>query len=177
MNQRRYIITGAPSTGKSTVISELGNHHATFPEAARKIIQEQLKLNSSKVPWLNNYEFSKLVVAQQIQDRSIKFNQPVFYDRGIPDVIAYLNYYNQKEHLHEFLTHAHNHRYSDKVFLMPPWENIYQNDPERKETFKEAQDINKQLIDSYRALNYEIIEVPFVKSKERVKFILDQINL
>jgi len=177
MNQRRYIITGAPSTGKSTVINKLGDQHVTFPEVARKVIQEQLKLNSNKVPWLNNYEFSKLVVAQQIQDRSTQVNEPVFYDRGIPDVIAYLNYYKQKEYLHEFLAHANNYRYSNKVFLMPPWEGIYQNDTERKETFKEAQAINEQLIESYQTLNYEIIEVPFVNSKERVKFILDQINL
>jgi len=177
MSQRRYIITGAPSTGKSTVINELGDQHVIFPEAARKVIQEQLALNSNKVPWLDNYEFSKLVVAQQIQDCSIKSKQTVFFDRGIPDVIAYLNYYKQKEYLHEFLTHANNHRYSDKVFLMPPWEGIYQNDPERKETFKEAKVINEQLVDSYQALNYEIIEVPFVNPKERVKFILDQINL
>ncbi|MFT6717574.1 MAG: putative ATPase [Saprospiraceae bacterium] len=177
MIKGRYIITGAPSSGKTTVLNELSNHNVIFDEAARKVIQEQLQLNSDKVPWLNNYEFSKLVVSQQIKDHETPVNSAAFYDRGIPDVIAYLKHYNQNQHLQKFLNYANEYRYADKVFLMPPWEDIYQTDVERKENFKEAQSINDQLIETYLALNYEIIEVPFVNSKERVKFILDQINL
>ena len=176
MSIGRYIITGAPSSGKSTVVNELSNHHVTFDEAARKVIQEQLQLNSNKVPWLNNYEFSKLVVSQQIKDHQTALNSAAFYDRGIPDVIAYLQHYKQKQHLQEFLNYANKYRYANKVFLMPPWKDIYQKDAERKESFEEAVNINDQLIESYLVLNYEIIEVPFVNSTERVKFILDQIN-
>ncbi|MFT6746160.1 MAG: putative ATPase [Glaciecola sp.] len=176
MNKERFVITGAPSTGKSTVIKLLSEQHLTFAEAARKVIQEQIKLNSNKVPWLDNYEFSKLVVKQQIKDHQ-QVSTAAFYDRGVPDVIAYLKHFQQDNFVDKFMKTASKYRYASKVFLMPPWEIIYQNDVERKESFEDAHSINKHLIDTYQALNYEIIEVPFVNSTERVKFILDQINL
>ena len=176
MNNQRFVITGAPSTGKSTVIKLLSEQHLTFPEAARKVIQQQLYLNSNKVPWLDNYEFSKLVVQQQIEDHSV-ISTPTFYDRGVPDVIAYLKHFKQDNLIAEFMSTAYEYRYAQQVFLMPPWEIIYQNDVERKESFEDAVSINKEIIDTYRTLNYEIVEVPFVNSTERVKFILDQINL
>jgi len=177
MGIHRYIITGAPCSGKSTVIEELSTAHNTFQEVARKVIREQLKLKTNFVPWLNNYEFSKLVVAQQIEDFNSDYTGPVFFDRGIPDIIAYLNYYDQKKHVPEFRNHAKNHRYESKVFLMSPWEDIFKKDTERRESFQEAQDVNLELIKSYQALDYEIIEVPLVNPKDRAKFILDQINL
>lgn len=176
MNSGRYIITGGPCSGKSTVIKELGIEHVTFREVARKIIREQLELKTDYVPWLNNYEFSKLVVIQQIKDYNSKSKDLIFFDRGIPDVIAYLNYYDQKKHVPEFLNHAENCPYEKKVFLMPPWEDIFENDSERRESFQEAQNVNLQLIKSYQTLNYEIIEVPRVNPEDRAKFILDQIN-
>ena len=75
MNNERFVITGAPSTGKSTVIKSLSEHHKTFGEAARIVIQEQLKAQSNKVPWLDNYEFSKLVAQQQIKDHEKNENR------------------------------------------------------------------------------------------------------
>jgi predicted ATPase len=176
VNKGRYIITGAPSTGKSTVVNELNSTYETFPEVARAIIQQELATNSKNVPWLDNYEFSKLVINQQIEDFEANNNSITFYDRGIPDVIAYLKYYQQAEFLDEFINQAKEYRYAKKVFLMPPWERIYQKDEERRENFKEAILLNDKLITSYDSLGYEIIEVPFVNPKERVKFILDQIN-
>lgn len=145
-----------------------------MPEAARKIIKEQLNLKSNKVPWLDNHAFSKLVISQQIKDYNDALADVVFYDRAIPDVIAYLNYYKQQMHLDEFLVHADKYRYSNKVFLLPPWQEIYEKDEERTETFEESALINEELIKSYKALNYEIIEVPFDNSTERAKFILEQ---
>lgn len=176
MKKGRHIITGAPSTGKSTVIKELSLTHETFPEVARIIIQQELALNSENVPWINNHEFSNLVVKQQIKDYQAQKNSLSFYDRGLPDVIAYLHYHKQEELTNQFILQAKKYKYSNKVFLLPPWEKIYQKDLERRESFKEAIKVHHQLIASYTNLKYEIIEVPFVSPKERVKFILDRIN-
>lgn len=170
----RYIITGPPSSGKTTLIELLKKHHDVKEEAARKIIKEQLELKSDKVPWLNNYEFSKLVHEQQIKDFNATNNHICFYDRGLPDVMAYLAYHEQPEYLKEFTTTARQYRYHKKVFLLPPWKEIYDKDYERKENFDDACQIYQLLKTTYLQLSHQIIEVPLVNPQERIKFILQQ---
>lgn len=172
-NIKRFIITGAPSTGKSTVLEMLkkkGFH--TVDEVARKIIKQELAAGSNKVPWLDNDAFSALVVQQQMIDFKNVTDSINFFDRGIPDVLAYMNHFNSKKHFDHFKVLARQHNYHNKVFIFPPWLEIYQTDNERIESFSEANNIHKELKNIYSELNYQIIEMPFCDSIERTNFIL-----
>lgn len=51
---KRYIITGAPGTGKTNVIDTLQQYgYSCYGEISREIIRTQQKVNSDKTPWMD----------------------------------------------------------------------------------------------------------------------------
>ena len=90
------------------------------------------------------------------------------------DGLAYMKLQNIPIPQH-MLTDLTLHRYESKVFIASPWEEIYHQDSERLESFKEAIAIDKSLREIYQSFGYELVEVPFTTIEERVKFILSQI--
>ena len=171
-NSKRVIITGAPGTGKSSIIEalrDLGHH--VFDEVAREVIKVEMEKGSDHVPWLDMTNFSiKVVEGQKKQHESTK--ELSFFDRGIPDVLAYMRY--GKVPLFKELEDAlEAFRYHKYVFITPPWEEIYVNDEERKETFEESVLIHNHLKEAYESLGYNIIEIPKSEVSERIKFIIN----
>ena len=172
---RRVVITGGPATGKTSLIqalNKIGNQ--TFPEVARQIIKEQLEIKSNLVPWYDVSGFSKLVLEEQLNHFNSATNKLNFYDRGIPDLIGYLNHGNQP--IFDKLNECNSsHRYNT-VFILPPWKEIYETDNERRENFEDAVLIYEALKSAYSNTGYDFIIVPKLKIKERLKFILDKLN-
>ncbi|WP_025739499.1 AAA family ATPase [Aquimarina pacifica] len=181
MAKKRIVITGAPGTGKTSIINELEKtHFFCFHEVIRTMTQEAKKKEGSKTmisnpivsvsdPYLFNKQIltertKQFVTAQEIE------KDILFYDRGIPDVLAYMNYFGQ-EYEKGFIEVCQNHVY-DYVFLLPPWEQIYVSDEERFESFEQAQEIHLSLKKIYTDLGYKCIEVPFGTVRERSDFIL-----
>ncbi len=174
---KRVIITGGPGTGKTTIIKLLESHG--FPchkEAARAVIKVQLEKDSDLLPWKNLEKFSDEVFSQQ----QLQYGQAVpnicnFYDRGMPDVIAYLRRDDiASPHLDEVVPA---YPYYKEVFVTPPWEDIYKKDNERREDFKTMVEIHQSLIKTYGSFGYNVIEVPFVRAKKRMEFVLERLQL
>jgi len=97
-----------------------------------------------------------------------------FFDRGIVDAVSFL------EHLHlavpEHLANAaRKYRYYGKVFMTPPWREIYRNDEERRHSFDEAVANYMSLVGTYERLGYEVVEIPKVDIEARAGFILDRV--
>ena len=104
----RVVITGGPATGKTTLITELNKlGYAVFPEAARSVIKQQITLSSDKVPWLDVSGFSQLVLNKQCHHFKMANNRLSFFDRGIPDIIGYLNNFNYYYYLFMILPLSH----------------------------------------------------------------------
>jgi predicted ATPase len=168
-----YIITGGPGFGKTQLIEELqSSGYLCSDEFARKIIEEQISSGGEVLPWKNPKLFQMEVLKQRISFfESVADDTPVFADRGIPDQLAFARYkgFGVPELLIE---NSENYRYAQQVFVTPPWQEIYRNDAIRQETFDEAVMIHKQIIETYRDLNYTIIELPLLSSKKRLEFIL-----
>ena len=83
----------------------------------RKVIQKQLEINTSNVPWDNVLEFSKLVLIEQIKDFNKGNENLVFFDRGIPDIVGYLNH-ARKKIFKELKKSCSLNRY-DYIFILP----------------------------------------------------------
>jgi predicted ATPase len=66
--------------------------------------------------------------------------------------------------------------YCRKVFIFPPWEEIYENDAERKQDFIEAIATYREMVNAYIKFGYELIEVPKVSVKERAQFIVSEMS-
>jgi predicted ATPase len=60
------------------------------------------------------------------------------------------------------------------VFVLPPWEDIYESDEARYENFEQAKLIYNHLLETYQNYGYHLIEVPRGTVEERIKYILSQ---
>lgn len=65
-----------------------------------------------------------------------------------------------------------NYQYFPKVFVLPPWKVIYENDAERDHTFEHAESVNRIAQAWSRRCGYRIVEVPMVSVDERCTFVL-----
>lgn len=88
-----HVITGGPGAGKTSLIAALarqGLHH--MPEAGRAIIQEQVGINGSALPWGDREAFAARMLTRDMgsYSKAASLSGPVVFDRGIPDVIGYL---------------------------------------------------------------------------------------
>lgn len=173
---KAYIITGAPGTGKSTIIDALRQTgHVCFDEIARKIIAQELKQGTNRLPWIDIRSFSELVLEEMLTQKPDVLNEPLsFLDRGIPDIVGYFNYTKITPAPHYFEA-LKDYPYQNKVFFTPLWEEIYVTDSERLETTDEAKKISEALFNTYTSLGFNVVEIPKASIKERLKFILENI--
>lgn len=184
MEQQKIIITGGPSTGKTAIINYLEESgYFCFNEFIRSITKEAIK-NDNAISFVSNpivsvadpYQFNLQLLTGRVQQYldAIKYDKTiVFFDRGIPDVLAYMDLFDQT-YDKTFLKACTDHVY-DTVFLLPPWKEIYVSDNERQESFEEAQQVYHHLSNTYSRLGYDCIEVPFETIENRTNFILSNL--
>lgn len=168
-----YVITGAPSSGKTAVIRELENRgYRVVHEVARAYIAEELKKGRK----LEEIRADALRFERHILDRKIKIEAAlpkeavIFFDRAVPDSIAYftLEGLNSAQPLEK----SKIVRYK-KVFLLERLR--FEKDPVRAEDESIATRLDGLIEDSYRMLGYDIVRVPVLSIKNRTEFILQQI--
>jgi len=99
----------------------------------------------------------------------------IFFDRGIPDVHAYMNCFGQGYDA-DFEQPCYDYRY-DQILLMPPWQEIHVIDNERFESFEEAIRIYQSLKKAYTDFGYSVTLIPKGSVEERTIFILNRLNL
>ncbi|WP_367165703.1 AAA family ATPase [Kosakonia cowanii] len=176
--QHRFVITGGPGSGKSTVIDVLINRgYWSSTEAGRAVIQDQVRIGGNALPWADQAAFAELMLCWEMRSwhEAEGLSEPCFYDRGVPDVAGYL-------HLSELPTPAHldnaiaEFPYNHVVFIAPPWREIYVQDAERKQSFDVAVSTYHAMVETYHKHDYQLIELPYVLAEERADFILSEIN-
>ena len=179
LSTKKIVITGGPGTGKSTLINSLIKRgHNCLEEISRQVILEAKKEGIDQLFLIHPLRFSeKLLKGRQKQfiDAEIHTNKTVFFDRGIPDVLAYMDYIgdNYPEHFIEACENAKYHQ----VFILKPWKAIYTSDNERYESFDQALKIHDYLVNTYQSFNYNLIDVPFGTVENRTDFILNTLDI
>lgn len=169
-----YVITGGPSSGKTTVLKELAKlGYIIYPEAARVFIDEEMaKGKSLREIRGNEAEFQRKVLKIKIQiEKEAPRDKIVFFDRGIPDSIAYYQICGLDPK--EVLKFCKRKVYK-KIFFLEQLP--FKNDYARIEDGKTIKKLNKLLKESYEKLGYEVIVIPAMSVKERVKKILSEIK-
>ncbi len=181
LKPKKVVITGAPGTGKSSIIHELeATGYFCFHEVIRSMTLEAKSKGNpggySRNPLAfvaDPYHFNEQLLSGRLTHfrEAGQVKKPVvFYDRGLPDVLAYMDYFKQ-EYAPEFVWACEEHRYH-KVLLLPPWEEIYVSDNERLESFEEALQIHEYLIATYKRFGYVPTLVPPGTVGERTAQIL-----
>lgn len=171
------VLLGGPGTGKSTLINELvARGFCCYPEISRQVTMKAQEEGIEQLFLEQPLLFSQMLLEGRIEQYKNALNEPdnvVFIDRGIPDVVAYMDYIGD-EYPESFVQACEDYKYS-KTFILPPWEEIYQSDAERYENFEQAVKIQEHLIETYKKYGYELIEVPKDTVENRILYILDKI--
>ncbi|WP_432411135.1 AAA family ATPase [Rasiella sp. SM2506] len=175
---KRIAIIGGPGTGKSTLISSLeADGYACMREISRDIILEAQKEGVEQLFLTNPILFSQKLLEgrlQQFLDAERYETNYLFYDRGLPDVPIYMDYLGT-EYPDYFTETCHKNKY-ETVFLLTPWEQIYQQDNERYESFEIATKLYTYLKEGYENFGYKTIEIPIGTVEDRKKFILNTLQ-
>ncbi|XOB63770.1 AAA family ATPase [Campylobacterota bacterium DY0563] len=173
----RVIFTGGPGSGKTSVIEFLCHMgYQSAPEVGRKVIQAQVKSQGSALPWLDKIAFRDEMVLEEIKNyENFGDTEVTLYDRSIIDSYGYSKL--ERIPISELLLDkCCELDYCRKVFIFPPWEEIYENDAERKQDFNEAVATYDEMVSAYTKFGYDLIEVPKASVKERAQFIVSKLT-
>ena len=154
------------------MLAELGRRgHAVVEEPGRRIVREELSRGGSALPWVDATAFLRCAVATALADRvsAGALDGWVFFDRGLVDAAAGLQYLTGEPVLAAL---GQSHRYHRRVFLAPPWPEIYVTDPERRHGLDAALVEYSRLLEAYPSLGYEVSILPKVAVTERADFVL-----
>jgi predicted ATPase len=169
-----YVITGAPSAGKSTVIAELAKRgYATVEEQGRLLIDQELA--KGKTLEEVNVDSPDFEVAwtkfQRAREAEVDPGTLTFFDRGRLDTLAYFAYYSWPipSEITELCQEA-NYR---KVFLLELLD--YDKDYARVETAETAAAMQELFGKAYADAGYEVVRVPRGSVEERLTLILSHL--
>lgn len=175
-NNNFYILTGAPGSGKSTLINSLrGQGYLCVDEPAREIIAEQKSIDGQGLYNKDKRLFLELMLSRAIYNfrRLNSSDKSIIFDRGIPDMIGYAKLFEVDTS--SSLNASKVYTYNKKVFFLPSWQEIYSNDEDRTMSFAAAKDFGMLIRNAYIDLGYEVIDVPLLSIDERTRFIMDNI--
>jgi predicted ATPase len=170
-----YVITGGPSSGKSTVVKALKDMgYKTTLEAARHYIDLQ-RINGRSTDEIraNQHQFQHKILNLQIElEKRLDPKEEIFFDRGLPDEVAYYKHFHL-ELDRKLLDYLKTTSYK-KIFIM----DLLNLDADYARTEdQEAQvALHNLIIDVYEKRGEPIVFVPVLPVKERVKFILDHLD-
>jgi predicted ATPase len=173
MDTNRFVvISGCSSGGKSTLLVELARRgYATVEEPGRRIVKEEMLGKGVALPWADAIAFARRAVALALADRTTANLRSgrVFFDRGLIDAAAALQHLTGEPAL---ATLAPAHRYHPRVFLVPPWPEIYVTDAERRHGLGAAIAEYQRLLDVYPSLGYQVTILHKTSVPERAEFVL-----
>lgn len=174
---KRVVITGGPGFGKTSVIRELESRgYMVFHEYSRQVLEEQKSNEGEELPWKDHYKFHNRLYEGRVNQyhEGGALSGIVFYDRGLPDSLAYL--VNDGLPVpEEQEAEARVLLYYPVVFVVPPWPEIYATDRSRWEEFPLAEKIHLSIVNYYVHLGYRVMDIPRLPVPERADFILSQL--
>jgi len=177
--RRLFVLTGGPGSGKSTLIDALERAgYARSVEAGRGIIQDQVRIGGHALPWGDQRLFAELMLSWELRSYRLaeQVDGAVFFDRGVVDVTGYLRLVGLPvpDHVRKA---AEVFRYNPRVFVAPPWREIFRSDAERKQDWDEAVRTYEAVADAYQSNGYELVQLPRVSVSERVRFVVETAGL
>ena len=169
-----HVITGAPCSGKSTLIELLaGKGFQTFPEAARVYFEREINQGRT----IDEIRADPIKFTSQILDLWLELlgevdpAETVFHDRGLPDGFAF--YRTAGMNPNDMLLDCFRYRYAS-VFLLDRLP--YQLDGVRIGDEELAEYYESWTLRDFCDLRYKVIRVPVLPPEKRLRFILRQLG-
>ena len=170
-----HVITGAPCSGKTTLIDQLtdAGFHTAHKTAREYFEIEMTKGRSSQeIRDCGHLTQHGIFDMQQRLENGLRPEQIAFLDRGLPDSLTFHRVYGLNPD--EFILECLKYRYAT-VFILD------RLPVERKITLGPEDEINAQFIDEwlerdYAALGYSVVMVPVIPPLERLAFVLERLS-
>lgn len=172
---KRVVISGCSGGGKSTLLKELSRQgYRVVEEPGRRIIAEERETGGHALPWIDAEAFVRRAIDISVRDidECASSSQWVFFDRGLVDAASAMSQITG-DPLSIYMDTAHT--YHRKVFLTPPWPEIYVTDADRRHQFSKAIEEYDRLLGVYPSIGYEVLVVPKTSVEARAEFVLKQL--
>lgn len=177
-SSRFVMITGCSGGGKSSLLAELARRgYRSFAEPGRQIFKEQTLIDGPALPARDGVLFGELCISRTI-NRMVEAADAadfVFFDRGLIDPLSHWARLGLEPPAH-WTEAAKRFRFHRKVFVAPPWPEIFENDSERRHSFEDAIGDYPVLLQIYRDFGYETIILPKLPVPERADFVLNALK-
>lgn len=113
--------------------------------------------------------FARRAIALSLADRvaAAAGSGWVFFDRGLIDAAVALQHATGEPAIAAL---GYARRYNSRVFLTPPWPEIYRSDHERRHSLVDAVAEYDRLCRAYTLLGYKIADLPRISVAERADF-------
>lgn len=174
----KYIISGGPCVGKTSLITYFASHGLqTVPEAYASLFEEariQGALGNFFADPIKLRE--QLIAKQQKLENNCIPTKVTLLDRSMVDIIFYADYFNTILPA-TLIEQASKAAYNQYVFFLEPLpEELYMMNDRRGEDRAEALKMHYALKQSYQRYGYTIINVPFDTIEHRALHILSCIQ-
>lgn len=176
MNNRFVLISGCSGGGKSTLLAELSARgYPVVEEPGRRIIADELASGGKAVPWVDAAAFLRRAIDVARKDMTMLETRSgwVFFDRGLIDAASALEALTGEPVLRPICAA---HRYHRRVFMTPPWPEIYVTDPERRHGFEAATAEYHRQMQTFPMLGYDVILLPKRSPSARADFVLAMLH-
>ena len=172
------VLTGCSGAGKSSLLSGIAAcGFRVFPEAGRQVVKEQAYIGGDALPNADWRQFLELTISRTIHHMiaAAGTTSHVFFDRSIVDQVNGFRHMGIEipPHLKRAVEFF---RCSKRVFVVPPWPEIYRTDSERVHSFEDALAMYESLLQTYEQLGYECVLVPKMPVEKRVAFVLGELK-
>lgn len=169
-----HVITGAPSSGKTTLINQLAARgFQVAPEGARLYMEgEMAKGHTLEEMRSDMHALQRVFVNVQVEIESrLPVSACIFLDRALPDCLAWYRVFGVDPN--EFLRECFRYRYASVSILdpLPVRLNGLRFQEGNLPTF-----LHEWHIKDYRALGYQITHVPALPPEARLAFVLQALS-
>jgi predicted ATPase len=169
-----HVITGAPCSGKTTLIDQLADRgFRTVPETGRQYIEREMTRGRT----IDEIREDEAALARGIRDMQLgiehrlRANDVAFLDRAFPDCLAFCRVVGLDPN--QILAECFHHRYAS-VFVLDRLP--VQQDGVRTEDDATAGFLDEWLARDYNALGYRVVRVPVLSPEERLAFVLERLS-
>ena len=176
MTEALWVLTGAPGSGKTAILDAIRDDVRCVDEPARRVLAEQRAVDGPGTPDRDPSTFVQLLLRQAIRDHGDARlgGDPVLFDRGVPDCVAYANLLGVDPTA--ALEASERFRFHHEVFVLEPWEDIYITDDERTMPFADTAAFHELILEAYRGAGYGFLVVPQCDVGQRVSLIRSRIQ-
>ncbi|MEM6386211.1 MAG: AAA family ATPase [Pseudomonadota bacterium] len=167
---RKVVITGCSGGGKSSLISKLSSRgHAVVKEPGRRVIAAERAGGGTGFPWEDAERFADLAFWMAVGDHATATADVTFFDRSALDQAAWYARQNSRPP-------GEVPGYDRTVFLAPPWQEIFENDPDRQHGFADAVAEYDDLLARLPTWGYTPVILPKTSVIERADFIVNAVT-